>query len=100
MVGVPQPGQQRAERESGDRRVDQANAEASLAYAGVGATQDVLALDQLEEEGMTIYALSPEERQAFRDATAKPLREWAIDEYGDEFAQGFFDYLDSFDKAP
>lgn len=80
--------------------VDQANAEASLAYAGVGATQDVLALDQLEEEGMTIYALSPEERQAFRDATAKPLREWAIDEYGDEFAQGFFDYLDSFDKAP
>ena len=75
--------------------VIEANAEASLAYAGIGAVQDVLALGQLEEEGMEVTALTADELQAFRDATIAPVREWAGSEYGEDFVDGFFAHLDS-----
>lgn len=74
-----------------------AHEEASLAYAGIGAVQDVLALDQLREEGMEIYAPSGEELAAFRDATVAPVREWAEGEYGKDFVDGFFAHLDEAD---
>jgi len=78
--------------------VNEAHAEASLAYAGIGSVQDVLALNQLKEKGMTIYAPSNEELQSFRDATIEPVKKWAMEEYGEEFVSGFFTHLNSFKK--
>ncbi|MGQ9368338.1 TRAP transporter substrate-binding protein [Azospirillum sp. ST 5-10] len=70
-----------------------AHAEASLAYAGVGAVQDVLALKTLKDEGMAVYAPTPQQLDAFRKATTASVRAWAEKEYGKEFVDGFFAHV-------
>ncbi|KXF74709.1 hypothetical protein ATN84_22710 [Paramesorhizobium deserti] len=75
-----------------------ANKEASLAYAGIGAVQDVLALKALQENGMQAYAPTAEQMAKFRDATTGTVRGWAEKEYGKEFVGGFFSHVETASK--
>lgn len=75
-----------------------ANREASLAYAGIGAIQDVLALKALQENGMQVYAPTPEQMAKFREATSGVVRGWAEKEYGKEFVDGFFARVEAASK--
>jgi len=73
--------------------VVEANREASLAYAGIGAVQDVVALKKLQDEGMQIYAPTAEQIKKFRETTSPAVRSWAEAEYGKDFVDGFFAHL-------
>ena len=75
--------------------VVEAEKEADLAYAGVGAVQDTLALKDLTEKGMTIIAPTPTQLKEFRDATVGPAKTWAEGQYGKDFVDAFFANMDA-----
>ncbi len=68
--------------------------EARIAHDGIGAISDYLSVAKLKDEGMEVTTLSPEELQAFRDATIEPTKQWAIDNFGEEFVNGFFAHME------
>ncbi|NYZ13951.1 TRAP transporter substrate-binding protein [Azospirillum sp. RWY-5-1] len=70
-----------------------AHREASLAYAGIGAVQDVVALKTLQQQGMQVYTPTPGQLEGFRKATTTAVRGWAEKEYGKEFVDGFFAHV-------
>ncbi|MBO0903722.1 TRAP transporter substrate-binding protein [Jiella sonneratiae] len=71
----------------------EAEKEARLAYAGIGAVQDARAIQELKESGMEVYAPTPEEIAAFRDATVGPIKDWASEEYGADLVDRFYGSL-------
>ena len=72
----------------------EAEREARLAYDGVGAVQDLLALKKLEKLGMEIYVPTADEMEAFREGSIPALRAWAEEQYGKDFVDEFFAELE------
>ncbi|GAB5375612.1 MAG: TRAP transporter substrate-binding protein [Acuticoccus sp.] len=72
--------------------------EAELAHDGVGAVKDLLGVNTIREEGMTVYTPTTEEMAAFREAAVEPTKAWAMDALGEEFVTEFFDHMASFEK--
>ena len=79
--------------------VQEAEREADLAYAGVGAVQDTLALQELKDKGMTIVTPTPEQLAKFRKETVGPAKTWAEKQYGKDFVDGFFANLQEVDSG-
>lgn len=52
---------------------------------GVTQTQGVVGLEHLQNEGMEVYVLSPEEKQMFRDAAQEPAKLAIAEQVGDEW---------------
>ena len=69
--------------------VTEADATASLVYNGLGQVLDATCAESLIEAGLQIYNPTPEERQAFKDATQPYVREYMVDQLGAEFVDGF-----------
>ena len=80
------------------REFREADAEASLAHDGIGAIKDLVGLQQIRDEGIDVYVPTPEEMQAFRDATVEPGIGKARDEYGSDFVDGFMTHMAEVDK--
>lgn len=69
---------------------DESAAEASLAYAGVGAVRDSQAISELRKEGMDVYAPTPDEMVGFHDAVSGPVRAWAEEQYGKDLVASIY----------
>ena len=80
------------------KAVIDADMEGRLAHDGVGAVQDVLAIDQIEKFGTEVTRLSPQEMESFRKAAVVPVRAWANEQWGKEFVDGFYKTLADAEK--
>jgi tripartite ATP-independent transporter DctP family solute receptor len=69
--------------------------EADLAHDGVGAIQDDLALEKLKTLGMKVYVPSPVQMTEFRSAVEKPVRSWAVSQWGKDFVDTFYSKLEA-----
>lgn len=58
-------------------------------HRGMTANQDLNATKILSELGMTVTTLTPEEVEAFRQATQPAVAEWMKAEYGEKWVNGF-----------
>ncbi|WP_227283940.1 TRAP transporter substrate-binding protein [Boseongicola sp. H5] len=76
-----------------------AGEEATLAYDGVGAVQDMLSVSEIRANGVEVYTPTPEEMEQFRAAVAEPVRAWAVDNFGEEFVDEFFAHMAQFEGA-
>lgn len=65
-------------------------------YNGFGGLLDVIAIEELREKGMKIYALSPEEKRAFQKVARPPVEKWMREKIGDQVVDEF---LDAVEKA-
>ncbi|MDF0595671.1 TRAP transporter substrate-binding protein [Psychromarinibacter halotolerans] len=74
-----------------------ADAEASLAHDGIGAVNDLLGVQTIRDEGVEVHSLGPDQLEAFRAATIEPTKAWAVEQFGEEFVNGFFEHMADYD---
>jgi len=53
---------------------------------------------QLEEKGVEVYHQTEEEYSAFREAALKTMKEWASDQWGEDFVKDFFEEIENLKK--
>lgn len=63
-------------------------------HRGMTANQDLNAPKILKELGMTVTTLTPQEIEAFRQATQPAVLEWMRSEFGDHWVDGFLKALE------
>lgn len=74
-----------------------ADREAHLAHDGIGIIQDMIGVQKIRDEGVEVYTPNPQEMEAFREASMGPTKAWAIEEFGEEFVNAFFDHMAQFE---
>ncbi|MHC5653442.1 TRAP transporter substrate-binding protein [Stappia sp. ICDLI1TA098] len=72
-----------------------ADAEASLAHDGIGAVQDLIGINEIRKNGVEVHTLSPAQFAAFRAASIEPTKAWAVEEFGEEFVDGFLAHMET-----
>lgn len=58
---------------------------AKVIHRGMTAAQDTNATTILSERGMTVTPLTPEQRQAFRERAQPAVREWVVEQIGEDW---------------
>ena len=65
-------------------------------HRGMTSAQDMNATTILTDLGMTVTALTPEQVAAFRELAQPAVREWIVEEIGDEWVSKLFTAVDTY----
>lgn len=71
---------------------------AQMAYNGVGQLIDTMAVEDLRDHGMNVYAPTPDEMKQFKDLAIPYVRTWMEEKMGKELVANFMNAVSEVEK--